>query len=260
MIGLEDIRPKKYAYTDKRAVINKASSMKTLQHIMWNNPGLDWSIPKKDLEECIEKLKASNFRRLEKEIYKTNGYSDESLEYNDNLNNGEVLIINPPYSVATVADNTVKNLTIGEIKADLKYVLANGKNYFLSRHYEIGKAKLMKIVEAIGWYEDQIARQGLLTSDRDINLFELNYDEKLAIVLSYYEDIVNFFTKDKKDLIWQDYSANQNKLLIESLSAKGARGRNTKEVLSNYIANYTTIEELEKFKKGNVKVLNRFVR
>lgn len=261
MIKTDGVKCKKYNFTDERSIINGANNLAEVIKIVEKHPKIQWGEVLSDIKYYTRIMDKSNSKGHESIIYETKGYSDNSLEYNDKKNKGEVLLFTSPTCSRSTAGITIANLTIATIKADLKYVLPNGTNYVFAHYRGFGIESINNLLKNIELYEEQVERQAQLTDSRKCNIFKLNYNDKKKIANTYYREIIEtLLRKDNKGLIWGELTDNQRRLYLESLMSDTSRARTIRNNLVNDIANYTTINELESFKNGDEKVLSRFIR
>lgn len=261
MIKPSEVKFRVYRFADERSIINVANNIEEVIRIVKKHPEMDWEDVLKDIEYCTKKIEKLNQKGFESVVYETKGYNDSSLAYNDKRNKGEVLLFKNPTCSRSIEEMTISNLTIANIKSDLRSILPDGTNYVLAKYRRFGVDTISRLLESIELYEEQVERQAQLTDSRKCNIFKLDYANKKKIVLAYYRDIVETLLKaENKGLIWGELSDNQRRLYLESLMSDSMSARTTKSNLVDVVANYTTIDELESFKKGNEKVLSRFIR
>ena len=258
MIKLKNVKIRDYNYKDERSIINKIDNIEDAIKIVNEYKDYDWTIVKQDIDHSINTLKRFNILGKEETVYKTKGYKDFSLEYNDSINNCDVLIFNNPIGLTIYS---IKNsyMTIGQMKIDLKRVLPTGKNYALSKHSGIGTDRIDEFLYAIEFYEKQVERQSLLTTDRNINLFKYAYEKKKPIVQTNYQKIIQYLLDVEKELVFGKINEQTAELYIDSLNDK-PKSLSLKNKTIEVITNYMTIEELEDLRNGKVKVLNRFIK
>ena len=261
MIKLSDVKIRDYNFEDERSIINNASNMSEAKKVVEDYPEYDWTQVTDDIKHSEKVMKVSNTKNKEKFVYKTKGYKDKSLEYNDGLNKCDILVFNSPLVLNNMYSMYINNLTIAKMKTDLKYVLPDGSNYDLLRHKGIGTDKVEEFLKAIEFYEKQIERVAMTTGDRKINLFKYQYAAKKNIVAAYYKEIMYYLLDvHNEKLLWGDLSERARELYIESLYDDSARGQKVRNKIIEIITDYTTMKELDDLKLGNTKVLNRFIK
>ncbi len=210
------------------------------------------------------KYKLYDANKIERKpiIFQPKRYQDSSLEYNDLLNTGSVLLLgNPTGRFIINALYHTKDMTIDDIRKQISYTDFKGRNLLSVNCWGIGDVNCQRISDAINFYREQVERQSLLTDDRSKNLFTFQQEEKRQIVEKYYEKIIYHFIFNAKELIWGKLSNSQKGFLIASVDSIKALDLQTKERLVSLFADYTTLPELEEFMNGNYEALdNRFIK
>lgn len=242
--------------------MNGAESVEDVLKLASLHPEYNWSEIYERFEKTVEKRRnLSNRRGYEPEIFLTKGYSDEILLQQDLLNNGDILLLNNPIA-RTVKYHSLKPRTIKTIKSDLSHTYSDGSNHLVSNgtYRNIGKDSLPTIISSIEMYEEQIKRQSLLTKEKDINLFELHKQEKIDIVEEMYNEIILYLLYHTEErLVWGKLTENSKKIYISTTLHKISSTLESRKKIKEHIANYTTLPELEKVGKKNLKVLKRFI-
>lgn len=239
-----------------------ATSVKDVLKLMDEYPQYNWFDVMKDISDVERQMNLANKNGYQAEMYYTKGYSNEELSQQDLENYGEILLLNNPIDFK-VKYRRLEDLSIAQIKTDLAHTFPNGKNFVVasnSRYRKIGNNSIPRLISAIEMYEEQIERQSQLTSERDINLFELDKDIKLEITEEMYNEIIMYLVYNANErLVWSTLSDAQKKLYLSSAINKKRKDIETRERIKEYIANYTTLPELEKVANNNLKVLKRFI-
>lgn len=243
-----------------------ATSALDVEKLMDEHPWPEyyWGDVSSNFFKVEKKIESSNKKGYEPEMFYTRGYSDDILAKQDSMNYGNILLLdNPACSYSAVRYCHLKKLSIKQIKIDLSHTYADGKNFVISNnnyYKKVGRESIPKVISSIEMYEDQIERQAHLTSERDINLFELDKDVKLDIVEEMYNEIIMYLVyKTEARLVWSELTDSQKKLYLSSAINKTQKDIETKEKIKEMIANYTTLPELEKVANHNLKVLKRFI-
>ena len=221
----------------------------------------NWTKVIKLLSEVEREMNLANKRGYEPVMFYTKGYNTEDLSQQDLINNGNILLLDAPTASKT-RHSLLKDKSIAQIKTDLAHTFANGKNYVISNHCytKIGHNSIPKIISSIEMYEQQIERQSHLTSERDINLFELHKDRKMDITEEMYNEIIMYLVYNTQErLVWSILTDAQKKLYLSSGINKKQQDLITREKIKEYIANYTTVLELERVANHDLKVLKRFI-
>ena len=71
---------------------------------------------------------------------------------------------------------------------------------------------------------------------------------------------VDFFVESQEEYIWGELSQFQAQKLFSSVDKKGVANQRTRNRLTDIIAGYTTLEELEKLSHNDFEPLKRFVK
>ena len=205
--------------------------------------------------EVKKKVELLNEKGNELKIYKT----DRTNWFTDKKNSGEVLLLTNPTSDYSVRQRILEYKPIEKIKDDLGLMNVDGQNYLVFSYKKIGEAYLVKLLKALEMYDEQVLKQSKETKDIN-NIFTYNHDEKATIVSYNYEDIINYFVDNNRDLIWGDLSDNQKRAYLSSVTRKTQADRKTRKRINNYIANYTTLDELNNIQEDDYKLLNKFIK
>lgn len=267
MITLNDISAKEVLFRSDPEILKLveekgATSAEDVLKLMSEYPQYPWVNTLRTIVNTSEIMERANSKRNEPEQFFSKEYSDPSLDYQDTINKGNILLLDNPTHYQTRHQKLVFK-PIKEIKIDLAHTAPDGRNYISAnnRQYKlIGPSELPKIALAIAMYQDQIERQAKLTSDRNINLFYLDSDAKKDIVKQKYSEIVNFLIYNAESrMVWGELTDLQKKLYIHSTFSNSQDAQTTKNKMITYISDYTTLPELEKVADNNYKVLKRFI-
>lgn len=251
------------AYSIKKLVEKTgATSAQDVLELITKYPEYNWYKVIKMFGGVEREMNLANKRGHEPEMFYTRGYANEDLSQQDLLNYGDILLLDNPTHFKT-RYKYLKDKSIAQIKTDLAHTAPNGKNYVSASNYgyrNIGLDRIPRVVSLIEMYEEQIERQSHLTSERDINLFELHKDIKMDITEEMYNEIIMYLVYNTNErLVWSSLSDAQKKLYLSSAINKKQEDVKTRERIKEYIANYTTLPELERVADHNLKVLKRFI-
>ena len=192
-------------------------------------------------------------------IYLAREYEDESLNYTDTQNMGDVLLVGSPTQNLSSRYWGLKDYTIEQLKTMLATTNQFGKNNLLTIR-NIGIKSIPAILNAIELYSSQVERQAQLTEERNINLLELDKERKLEIAEDLYSEIILYLIYNANGkLFWGELSDDQKKLFISSTINNKKLDKVIRNRMINAVANYTTLPEMEKMAEGKMKVLNRFL-
>ena len=263
MITLENVSVKRLMLDSKiLKLANKANvnSVEDIVRLSMKYPEYNWTKLLIEIDQLKKSMALANKRGYEPQVYMTKGYTDETLEKQDEKNMGSVLLLDNPTQYSSYRFSTLKNRSIAMIKQDLLHTLEDGKNYLQSRYRNIGLGHTSKILEAIEMYEAQIERQAKLTDDKNIDLFRLNRVEKRAVVMDMYNEIVNYLVfNTEESLFWAKLTETQKRKYLSSIVNQKESDLRTRKRLTKMIADYTTILELEDVANHDLHVLQRFI-
>ena len=239
-----------------------AVSAEDVLELITKYPEYDWSKVIKMFGEVEREMDLANKKGREPEMFYTKGYSEEDLSQQDLVNGGGILLLNNPADFK-VKYRTLETKSIAEIKTDLAHTLSNGQNVVSgsnSLYRNIGEDSIPRLVSSIEMYEDQIQRQSNLTKERNINLFEMHKDTKMDITEEMYNEIIMYLVYNTNErLVWSTLSDAQKQIYLSSAINKKQEDIKTRERIKEYIANYTTLPELERVADHDLKVLKRFI-
>ena len=172
-------------------------------------------------------------------------YSDELLNKTDAMVSGDVLVLANPTSATRYLNDLLANNTVAQLKHKMSHVDANFQNYLTRINQMVKRAP--KVVSAILMYHEQIERQALETSRRDINLFTYMQEEKRELVRKDITDIIVWLLENtKEEFIWGDLSETQKKKFLSAVTRSFKPDIYLRENLIQMIADYTTMSEIEK--------------
>lgn len=248
-------------------------TVKDIERLLRNNcsENLEQAfIDLRNIKNCISK---NNRDMKDVEIYPVTTYSIPELEYQDTINNESCLILeNPIYDNGFKTEfSSIQNLSIRKIATDLSYVMPSGKNFLIEYYPLIGHKNVKCIANAINIFHEQIERQAALTTDYSINLFEMNQREKINIVWREYDEIIDYLLVDaelhfvlsndpsKFGFVWGPLSCSAKKTYKSLSDCSTEKQLEKKKALISYIANYSTLPELEDISNHKMKSLDRFI-
>ena len=236
-----------------------ATSAEDVLELITKYPEYNWSKVIKMFGGVERQMDLANKRGRQPEMYYTKGYSDKELSQQDLFNGGGILLLNNPTDFK-VKYRTLETKSIAEIKTNLAHTLPNGQNVVSASYRKIGDGSINGLVSSIEMYEDQIQRQSQLTKERNINLFNLHKDTKMDITEEMYNEIIMYLVYNTNErLVWSSLSDAQKQLYLSSAINKKQEDIKTKQRIKEYIANYTTLPELERVADHDLKVLKRFI-
>ena len=208
-----------------------------------------------EIKKIKSKVERLNEKGMQLDIYETN----RDYPNTDRMNTGNILLLKNPTEDCSVRTYTLEYKSIDKIKNDLGLINENGQNYLIYSYNKIGRTYLKNILKALEMYDEQVLKQSKETDDTN-NIFMHNHDEKATIVSYNYDDIINYFVDNNKDLIWGKMTDNQKKAYLSSITRKTQSNRRIRKRIINYISNYTTLDELNNLKEDDYKVLEKFMK
>lgn len=244
---------------------------KTVQDVVNNAGNFFDETQLSRINKAIDKMQGQiqNLNKNERELNIYNVNRDNISNYTDRSNPGSVLILKNPTLSHTSMYGSLKEKSIDQIKNDLQLMTEWGDNYLIFAYRNIGKENINKILEALNLYDEQVQRQAKLIDEDElnkpfystqVNIFEHDYNEKACIASENYENIINYFVDNNKDLIWGNMSDNQKRLYVASMNRKTESQRRIRREIITYIANYTLLSELENLEKDDYKLLTKFMK
>ena len=265
MIELKNITSRMFAL-DKpvKELIEQtgASSVEDVIMLKTMYPEYNWVEVNKRLTYIEKEMAKANRKGHVPTVFYTKGYSNQALLQQDDLNKGNILLTNNPIEY-DVRYFSLKNKSIRQIKNDLSHTYPDGKNYLLStpcNYRNIGVKSIGRVISLIEMYEEQIERQASLTTKRNINLFEMDKKEKTYIVENMYKDIIEYLTYNTEEkLVWSTFSKRRKELYLLSIIKHTEQSERIKQIIIEYISNYTTLPELCEVRNNDLKVLKRFI-
>ena len=263
MITLENVSVKRLMLDSKiLKLANKenVNSVEGLVRLSLEHPEYNWTRLLIEVEHLKKSVDQANKKGYEPQVYMTKGYTDETLEKQDEKNMGSVLLLDNPTQYPSYRFSTLKGSSITTIKQDLSHTFEDGKNYLQSGYRNIGSGRILKILSAIEMYEAQIERQAKLTDDKNIDLFRLDRVEKRAVVMDMYNEIVNYLVfNTEESLFWAKLTETQKRKYLSSIVNQKESDIILRERFTKMIADYTTIKELEDVANHDLHVLQRFI-
>ena len=215
---------------------------------------------KKRLAKVINSINYSNQKGKEPNISYPIPYLMWGLDYNDKMNNGDVLLLSNPTTEYSVRHINLYNMPINKIKRYLSLSSTDGTNYLIKKVRNIGESSLSRVADAIDRYTIQIMFQAKQTDRRDINLF--NYDKyyKRQLTEQLYADIIAYIVEEADELIWGKLTPQQKEKLVSSIVNDKEIDLIIRRRMINIISNYSTASELHEIPHGNYKVLDQFIK
>lgn len=218
-----------------------------------------------DLKSVERKVDEANMLGVKPEIYTQEWYKgtnidDKSLNITDNETMGNVLLISNPLHVPTRQQRKVNLYSIAKIKFLLAHLQSDLRNEFKFNSGCYSKEDLVKLIELIKFYEQQVERQAKEIQENSpyllpTNIFDVNNIYKQDIVESQLTEISEYLVDNGNRFIWGNLcDADKLRLLKVIKQPKNYARKN----FINVISNYTTLSELE---EGLVKkrTLDRFI-
>ena len=190
--------------------------------------------------------------------YQNSNIDIETLKLTDRENTGNVLLYSCPTIRGGARINTLKTLSIDEIKNLASHLSQYHFYNALSMKKNFGIDTVKRVVDVVKFYEEQVLRQAKETEERNINLFLLNKDAKDEIVESQFKEIIEYLLDNAEQCIWGNLPSSKKIQMLRTINAIRGGILEDRRRLVNAISNYTTLSELE---QGVVKkrTLDRFI-
>ena len=239
------------------------NNIRTLQDFfdnLYKLSSVNWEEIDRRMAPIFKNMEYHNSKRKEPLRFVTKGYSNPSLNKMDSLNKGKVLLLDSPSQKELTTFAIVKSMEIELIKRYLSLSRQNGENALISYANRLGPNNAERVVKAIDMFTEQIERQAKLTDRRDINLFEYELDAKRKVVMERIVDIIAYLIQDTKELVWEELSGYKRKIYESALTKDYMPETVLKNNLTEMIAGYTTMSELDDVRSGDYQVLRRFIR
>lgn len=173
------------------------------------------------------------------------------------------LVINNPILGQSEKVIQIRTLKISEAKTLLSKVVAydkeiTGNNAFLDRYPNFTEEDIERLINAINFYEAQIACQYIETGKRGVCLFGVNKEEREKIIERQIKNIIYYIINNAKECVWGELTDEQKEMMIYAINNRNISENNYIVCrLVNVLANYTTLKELENGIKP--KTLDRFI-
>ena len=157
----------------------------------------------------------------------------------------------------------IKNMSIFKAKRLLEKIELSRCSIMVQEpsiqpYLSLSHKDIIKVKNAINFYEQQVIRQFNEPCGFNDNLFTLNEKEKSSIVEEEYEQIIEYLINNSISCIYGNMTSSKKMSLICSIDGKGEVNYYIKNRMIRLIADYTTLGEL---RQGLVKtkVLDRFI-
>lgn len=208
----------------------------------------------KELMNAKNKVLEANEKERQAEIFTFNtpqifGIDDKTIHMTDSNNKCSVLPYTHPYARGAVL-NTLKCLSIEETKNLLSkyYICGNSLKNAITSKRNFGNNRAKKVAKLINFYDEQIVRQRLSHNNaNNCNLFTLDQNTKKLILLEQLRDIVEYLFDTTEECIFGELNpTSKSKIASAAISTNGEENERTRTNLISMLANYTTLEELDK--------------
>ena len=237
----------KYLY--EMLLINDVFDLNSLEWFLTNNKNQlnekDYNYLSMFFNEMY--IKASLNEKIEYNSYLLKEIeTDKKIKYTDSLVRCDKLPIFSPITyypleakASRITINDAKNMldkvVIGKKRNNVENAL---KNYLKIKSED----EMLKIVNGINMYNEQLLRQSLETPNNVDNLFTYNQQEKREIIESELDEIVNYLITNADTCIWGKVLQLP---LISMINIYRENDSARRERLINCLANYTTLGEIE---------------
>lgn len=220
-----------------------------------------------DVETALEKM---NKQEVNAEVFKItenpflfamiNGKSivDSQIDGSDLLYGSPFEYGNYQYKIRK---GKVIGYTVYELKELLTHCETNGVNslkYYLSIS---DNSEVIRILNAIKLYNEQIERQYLECADEEQlpNLFKLNSDKKTKLIAEQIKEIADYIGNNAIGFVWGEYNATEMQRIYLAAYGSSLQDVERRKRLINTLSNYTSLEEAE---NGLIRTraINRFLQ
>lgn len=218
-----------------------------------------------DLESVERKINEANILGVEPEIYTQEWYKgtnidDKTLNLTDKGTMGSVLLMSNPLHASTMKQRKINSYSIFDLKFLLAHLQSDLRNEFRFASGCYSKEDMVKIIELIKFYEQQVERQANEIRENSpyllpTNIFEINSIYKQDIVESELTEIAEYLVDSGNVFIWGNLCDADKLRLLKVIKQPNNYARKN---FINTISNYTTLDELQ---QGIVKkkTLERFI-
>jgi len=218
-----------------------------------------------DLESVERKINEANILGIEPEIYTQEWYKgtnidDKTLNITDNETMGNVLLMSNPLHAPTRQQRKIISYSIADLKFLLAHLQSDLRNEFRFASGCYSKEDMVKLIELIKFYEQQVERQAKEIKENSPcllprNIFEIDSVYKKDIVESQLTEIAEYLVDSGNVFIWGNLCDADKLRLLKVIKQPNNYARKN---FINTISNYTTLVELQ---QGIVKkkTLDRFI-
>ncbi|MCR5787970.1 MAG: hypothetical protein K6G37_02680 [Bacilli bacterium] len=234
-------------------------TVKDVLEAVKNNPDINWRRVLIALKYTLDNIEKFNEKDKPFEVYPVKEYTDINYGKVDKKHTVSELLLVSPTIDSSVRYSSIKGMSITELKKYLNLVKSNGFNYLTSSTYYLGEQGARKLQKAVDFFTEQVERQALVAPKTSPDFFNYAKKEKLELVSEYYSEIVNYLVDNARELICDDLTDSRKKILLSSIENSKREDREVRLRMSQYVANYTTLPELDALSKGNTRCLKRFI-
>ena len=261
-ISIESLHTENFAPATHKFIKNH--NIKTVKGLVDNKDKLspsEWAEIQYLFRNLEKTIQIANKHQKTATIYHPKRYTDQTLNYVDELNKGNILLIDNP-----IIDNPklryipIKSKSLTAIKRELSLCTARGDNLLTRNCYKLGKKGAENVLLLTDFYTDQVERQAALTSNRAINLFTYQKEEKEQLIKELYPIIVEYLIENGEDFIWGSMTKQQVNRLLSSINNNGVLDIRVANRLIDSLVNYSTLPELEEISHNNYDSLKRFIK
>lgn len=181
--------------------------------------------------------------------YEQSGFDVELLKEVDSKTPSSVLPFNSPFHLQRAMGHRLRFYKIDDLKTLLGLYSSCGKIALNSCTSNIGPYKINLIANLINFYDEQVLRivreQGFTPCKR--GLFFVDHDSKVDLVRENLPGMIDVLVDEADEYIWGPATDRLKDKLITCASSSDlkASDRHAQYKLVNYLANYTTLSELQ---------------
>ncbi|MCM1053399.1 MAG: hypothetical protein NC483_05450 [Ruminococcus sp.] len=232
-----------------------------------NSGAKDFQDPsfRKYLEEAYKSL--DKIIKSEKElpiypskIYESRGLNPNVLKSFEESLNAEVLPLTSPLNVSWTTNDRINDYSIADIRSMLETATLGAKNG-LTIVPNIGISKILRIYEALQFFEEQMVRLATTCDYENYegNLFYKDLEAKRKIILSDLKNILITLFNMSNAFVWGTHEAESKEQIISlTNNPRSKRAVLVREKIVSYLSNYMILEDLEN-KDTLKRALTRFI-
>lgn len=272
MISLEDITTYDLIYFDKlppREIYllkrYQVTNFGILQDLI--NKGIinDSPILISCLEKAYKTLEDIKLKKKNPVVYNFSYFSESQdvLINTDKENKANVLFYRTINSNSGLWLRELHSFDIYTLKYLVGRISLDGNNACVATIYGLGNSKLIDLINNLKLYDEQIKRirESMVGETQNIFTYQ-NIDKRKIILEAQYQILSSLFHLSNNFLFGQANENTKKQILLVSenddFSKKKYKYRKYLEIIRNFLADYTTLRELQE--GPSTQTLKRFIR